>query len=570
MQLKKLFDQLPISSKLSLLIGGLIGLTFTLLWLIINNTLIHLLNAQTDMLGNTTARQMAHASAELLLAEDLLSLKVIVNQVSQADNIARAQIRNNLGHIIADSGRPEDKRKREDNASATAESQPNPVNIQSKTQPTSDEEPRTDAPQTGNRPNEITTQTHNDSGKGSIDAASKDTPPTTTVNQLENTQRKPLLKPKLSTQHIIYSAPIVFQGVTAGHADVLLDKSLISATIERTLQWMSLAFGILLFLSLPLSYLLARYWAEPIKRLMLATRAINEGELKTRLPNQRQDEFGALMQSFNEMADSLESREKLKTTFYRYVGSGIANQVLGEPDNPVVPLRPITATIVFFDIVSFTQLCEELSPESVAKLLNHYYDCITQCCAEFGGIVDKFMGDGALVIFGAAGSKDNHAQNALLATALFLKIANDRICVPVSDSRSQLSYRISLHTGNMLAGTLGENERLQYTVVGDAVNVAARLCQKATPNQPVFSEQSRVEVPQLQPSHIESLGKWPVRGRTNGVDVYQFKKLPTPWAALVHQRARLLMQQSSQQAKVPIKGAPSSDSVTEKGRIPEI
>jgi adenylate cyclase len=467
-QLKKLFDHISISSKLSLLIASLIFLTFLLLWLIINNTLIHLLNAQTDMLGENTAHQMAHASAELLLAEDLLSLKVIVNQVSQADNIARAQIRNTNNQILADSS--------------------------------------------------------------GADAAS----PGHSLTQ------------RLSPQHILYSAPIVFQGVTAGHADVLLDKSMIASTIERTLRWMSAAFGVLLTLSLPLSYLLGRYWAEPIKQLILATHAVNAGELKTRLSHARQDEFGALMNSFNEMADSLAAREQLKSTFYRYVGSGIANQVLDEPNNPVVPLRPITATVVFFDIVSFTQLCEKMSPESIGKVLTHYYDCVTRCCAEFGGIIDKFMGDGALVIFGASGDNNNHVRNAILASALFLKRSNQKTKATAYDKRTALSYRISIHTGNMLAGTLGEQERLQYTVIGDTVNVAARLCQQATPDEPVISCASRAYLPDQETPYLKPLGLWAVRGRTSGINAYQIigKQLPPSWIALVNQRARLLSQQT--------------------------
>lgn len=469
MRFKKQFDRLSISSKLSLLIAGLIALAFTLLWMIINNTLINLLKTQTDLLGNTTAYQMAHASAELLLAEDMLSLKVIVNQVSQAENIVRAQIRNQNGQNIAESS----------------------------------------------------------------------------AQQSDAVDQKGV-PPPLQQHQILYTAPITFQGVTAGFADVVLDKSQISSTIDRTLKLMSLTFAVLLVLSLPMCYYLGRYWAEPINRLISATRDINAGELKTRITHRRSDEFGSLMDSFNEMANSLASREQLRTTFYRYVGSGIANQVLDKPHNPVVPLRPITATIVFIDIVSFTKLCEELSPEHVAKLLNQYYDCITQCCAEFGGIVDKFMGDGALVIFGASGIDENHAINALTATLLFLKVAQTRMSVPSSASRSRLTYRISLHTGTMLAGTLGENERLQYTVIGDAVNVAARLCQKGNPDQPILSKETRVLIPELQNPHVESLGPLAVRGRTNTIEVFQLnpypQRLPSTIAALVFQRARLLAQ----------------------------
>lgn len=536
MHIKSLFDQLSISSKLSLLIGGLIGLTFTFLWLIINNTLIHLLNEQTDVLGSTTANQMAHASAELLLAEDLLSLKVLVNQVSQAENIARAQIRNNRGNIIADSGQ----------ISETQAISP-PQTRQDMPRPSS-EYALDPAPTKTSSTKLVPTETNTAKASAAKTNTGKTKATDTNMTQARFNNKTILQTQtssyggRLSPQHIVYSAPIIFQDVTAGHADVLLDKSIISETVEETLQWMSLAFGLLLLVSLPLSYWLGRYWAEPIKELMQATRAINAGQLTTRLSSSRQDELGALIQSFNEMANSLAAREQLKTTFYRYVGSGIASQVLDEPHNPVVPLRPIEATIVFFDIVSFTQLCEQMSSESVAKLLNRYYDCITQCCAEFGGIVDKFMGDGALVIFGASGDRSHHAQNALLATSLFFKIAGKHIPLSPMAQRPKLAYRVGMHSGNILAGTLGERERLQYTVVGDAVNVAARLCQKAEPDVPVFSQQSRSAASELQEAHIVSLGHWPVRGRTSGVGVYTLYKLPSAWATLVHQRAQLLNQ----------------------------
>jgi len=344
-----------------------------------------------------------------------------------------------------------------------------------------------------------------------------------------------------------FISPILYQDVIAGQVRILIDKTAIAATLQRTLSWMALTLLLVILLTAPIAYFLARYWAEPIKQLTHATSAINAGALETRLTNDRLDEFGVLLNSFNEMAHSLQEREKLKATFYRYVGSGIANQVLIHPGEPIVPLRSIDATVVFFDIVSFTRLCQHLSAQSIAQVLNQYYACVQMCCAEFGGIVDKYIGDGALVVFGADNQTPDHAKNALQACHLFLMVWANQLVYrkPCPTDPIKLDFRVALHSGPMMAGTLGHKDRLQYTVIGDTVNVAARLCQQAPINQPIMSEQSFQEITALSthnpsPTFVESLGQWLVRGRDEKISVFASKELPETMMQQVQQRKQLL------------------------------
>ena len=442
------FARLPIAYKLGLLLAGLVGAAFISLWFIIQSTLFSLLSDQIDTFGNTMANQTALSAAEFILADEMLSLKVIANQVSQAANIVHVRISNIAGETLADSGKQ------------------NETNDQYKLKPT----------------------------------------------------------------EILYSDDIVFQGVKVGEASIVIDNSTITATIKRTLSWMTLAFVFALMFGIPLIFLLARSWSEPIHRLTDATLAINAGNLEIRMQNDRSDEFGVLIDSFNDMAASLKEREHLKDAVHRYIGSGVARQLLVTPENPVIPLQPLVATVAFFDIVSFTRLCEKLSSDRIAVLLNRYYACIQYCCTAFGGFVDKYIGDGALVVFSHTKKhqEKTHARNALLASHLFLRVAQRCIDLegdgPLSDE--PLAFRIGFHTGEMLAGTLGDAERLQYTVIGDAVNVAARLCEKAPPNTPVFSAASREKIRDLADKHVKFADRWMVRGRHEDVTVYATKRLP--------------------------------------------
>ncbi|MEJ2680574.1 MAG: adenylate/guanylate cyclase domain-containing protein [Gammaproteobacteria bacterium] len=465
------FDRLPIAYKLGLLMVGLVCATFLSLWIIIKSTLFSLLNEQIELFGDTMANQTALAAAEMLLAEDMLSLKVLVNQVSQVPNIVSVTISNLAGEKLAEA------------------------------------DPRLS------------------------DSTESQTPFPSA--------------PHISPNELAFSASILFQDVNVGEASIVIDRSSITATIDRTLRWMAVASFFLLALGFPLSFFLARYWAEPIHRLTEATRAIHAGNLETRVHNERADEFGVLLNNFNEMAASLKEREQLKDTVDRYIGSGVASQLLVTPENPVVPLQPLKATIAFFDIVSFTRLCEKLSSDRIAELLNHYYTCIQYCCAVYGGFVDKYIGDGALVVFTTSEAKQtaseesseeesseeketyDHAMNALLASHLFLRVASQQIAVKGHNgARDPLAYHIGFHTGEMLAGTLGDAKRLQYTVIGDAVNVAARLCEQAPPNLPVFSAASRERMHSLPEEYVTFAERWIVRGRLKDIPVYTSARLP--------------------------------------------
>ncbi len=460
--LNQSFGRLPIAHKLSFIMVCLLVLSLSTLWLIVNNHLSTLLEEQTDIFGQTIAQQTARSAAELILAEDLLSLNVIVTQVNQAPNILHARIRNAEEEILAES----------------------------------------------NSFLKLTTNTT-----------------------------------ALPKSIAVYSAPITFQDVRAGYADIIIDKKSIRQAVENSLYWMSVATVVLLLLCILLSLVLSSHIIGPIKRLTQALIMINGGNWDYRIKEKRSDELGILIDSFNAMAGGLKERQQIKATFNRYVDPSVAYKLLKNPESPVLPLQYVNASILFIDIVGFTSLCEKIRPSQIANLLNLYYECIQKACAEFGGIVDKFIGDGALIIFGAANQDKEHALHALCAGHLLLNVAR---CIGPSllqSNQTALHFRISIHSGAMLAGSLGGTDRLQYTVIGDTVNLASRLCHQAPIDKLVVSENCKQLIDKTYHSLFTSLGQWNVKGKQKNIAAFSLDRLMPPYQQIVEQKSKTLQNQ---------------------------
>lgn len=281
-----------------------------------------------------------------------------------------------------------------------------------------------------------------------------------------------------STSYKVYSAPIIFQKVHVGLAHLVIDEHLIEATLRKSMLWMSVATLLFLILSILLATFLAHHITEPIKRLKFANEQIRQGNLDHRIQQNRQDEMGVLMESFNIMAEELKEKQKIRTTFNRYFDPHVADNILTNSSGPLIPTQYVEASVLFVDMVNFTAMCEQLSPEQVACLLNIYYTLIQRASSFYHGTLDKFIGDGAMIIFGVPIPRAHHSFHAVCCGQLILGLVEQLNQYRCTQQLPTLEFRLGLHCGSMLAGSLGDEERLQYTVVGDSVNTASRLCSK--------------------------------------------------------------------------------------------
>ena len=218
--------------------------------------------------------------------------------------------------------------------------------------------------------------------------------------------------------------------------------------------------------SLVLTVLLAGSVTEPIEQLRAATRRVMLGEFDTRVPVVTTDETGELARSFNDMASGLAERERIRTIFGTYVDRDVAEYILRH--GPSLEGEEVEVTVMFIDVRGFTAYAERsTAPEVVAKL-NKLFATVVPLIEQHGGHVDKFVGDGLLAVFGAPVRHDDHADRALEAA---LAIA-DAIADPVGDA---LQIGVGLNSGQVVAGNIGSTDRVEFSVIGDPVNVAARV-----------------------------------------------------------------------------------------------
>ena len=211
----------------------------------------------------------------------------------------------------------------------------------------------------------------------------------------------------------------------------------------------------------------------PLQGLVAGMREVLRGNLQYRSPIERHDELGFIANSFNEMVDGLEERELIRDTFGRFVSHDVAEAVL----TGRVPLQGERrdVSILFQDIRGFTSLSERLDPAVLLRLLNQFFTEVVAAVEAEGGVVKQFLGDGVMALFGAPQPYPDHAERAVRAALGIvnrLKGLNETLA---KEGIEPLEIGVGIHTGAVVAGLIGPDNRIEYGVVGDPVNLAARV-----------------------------------------------------------------------------------------------
>jgi adenylate cyclase len=215
--------------------------------------------------------------------------------------------------------------------------------------------------------------------------------------------------------------------------------------------------------------LAARSVGDPVRAVQNAMVSVERGDFDARVPVDDGSEIGRLQAGFNRMAAGLAERERMRDVFGRHVGHDVAQAAL-EGDLRLGGEEREVA-VLFIDVIGSTTLATRVSPAEVVALLNTFFGVVVEVVERHGGWVNKFEGDAALCVFGAPNGREDPAGDALAAA----RDLRARLAAAVPE----LDAGIGVSAGAVVAGNIGAEQRFEYTVIGDPVNEAARLCELA-------------------------------------------------------------------------------------------
>lgn len=220
------------------------------------------------------------------------------------------------------------------------------------------------------------------------------------------------------------------------------------------------------------AYFVTRSLLGPLRNLSQAMAKVAEGDLSQRVPVTSNDEVGELTGQFNNMVGGLRERERFRETFGRYVDESVAATILQHEGEGVLAGETREATVLFTDIAGFTTIAEHLAPHALVAALNEYLETVLEPIRAHGGVVNTFIGDGLFASFNMPLACEDHACAAVRAAIAIQRAVGSRT---FGDMGVAFATRIGISTGHVIGGSVGAGRRLTFTLLGDTVNLAARL-----------------------------------------------------------------------------------------------
>ena len=285
-------------------------------------------------------------------------------------------------------------------------------------------------------------------------------------------------------------------------------------------------------IALLVSMLFSNSLIKPISALVSATRNIASGDFTTRMKIRTNDELSLLGNSFNNMAEGLEERQKLKDLFGKFHSEAVVKKLMAD-DKIRLGGERLPVTVFFSDIRSFTSTSEKLTPEEVVEMLNEYMTEMVGVIEEEGGVVDKYVGDAIMAVWGLA--KEAPEASALHATRACLKM-RDRLASlnqrRTGRGQNEIKIGMGLTSGEVIAGNIGSQSRMEYTVIGDTVNTASRMESLTKDNETDFLIHSSTAEFVQDHVHLEGPIAVYAKGKADEIQVYKVTALATRAAIL--------------------------------------
>lgn len=296
--------------------------------------------------------------------------------------------------------------------------------------------------------------------------------------------------------------------------------------LEKMQRYVAIVLILAVLVSIILAFLLARRLTAPIGSLMKMADALGRRQFDQRVEVNSGDEFSILGEALSHAAADLEESEqtirqeqRIRQDLGRFLPQELVDQVITQDEQLTLGGKRVQVTALFADVVSFTPICEQLEPEMTVAILNELFTIVTEIIFRHQGTVDKFMGDCVMAFWGPPNAADDHATRALEAAEeiigwLDVGNANWREKYGI-----EIQLAVGINTGDAIVGNIGSETRMEYTAIGDAINVAARLESIARPNQ-ILTSQSTIEAAEDM-FDVQPIGEKRLVGRDEPMLIYE-------------------------------------------------
>ena len=294
----------------------------------------------------------------------------------------------------------------------------------------------------------------------------------------------------------------------------------------RPILYTGAATGILgiIFASL-VAVILSRHMSRPLLSLKHALESIAKGNFDVQVEGDSVKEFAAVAQTVRQLAVGLQERDRVKSAVKSYLSPQVMDSVMGSAKGPELHGERCKVTVMFCDIRGFTSMSENIRPEEAVHILNKVFEAMVTVIFKHGGTLDKFLGDGLMAIFGAPKPDTNQEENAVRAALEIQAELDEMNLAKTMNALPEVHVGIGINSGVAIVGNIGAPQRMEYTAIGDTVNLASRL-QSATSEMNVeilISEYTYNAVRGI--FKARSVGEVKVKGRMEAVESYVIEGL---------------------------------------------
>jgi adenylate cyclase len=287
----------------------------------------------------------------------------------------------------------------------------------------------------------------------------------------------------------------------------------------RRFHFFLLALLIGFLFSTVIGWQIAKRVISPVAIIQNGIKTVHEGDLSARMDINTQDEFGDLSETFNTMVAGLQEKERMS----RYVSDFVREEVAREDQNEVALSRRVELTVLFADIRNFTALSEQYPAEEIVDMLNQYLSLMARVIREHNGVVDKFIGDAVMAVFHEQPQLQEHSERGVRCAMAMRKSLGEFNQTRRENKQFEVDNGVGIHTGDVILGSIGaKEERMDLTVIGDAVNVAARLesmSKHGKHSKVIISEETLRRVGDMV--EVEEMAEKRVKGKSGEVAMFE-------------------------------------------------